>query len=142
MYTHTHTHTHTPLLQSRLRQKRKVFWAINVLADLVSGLESWRFEYKVEEGLQAEVKAGKGTKTQISKYLEWKVKDLELNSVCSEGSASKESACSTGDLGSIPGSGRFPGGGHDNPLQHSCLEHPMDREAWWAAVHGVTKSQT
>ena len=83
----------------------------------------------MEEGLQAEVKAGKGTKTQISKYLEWKVKDLELNSVCSEGSASKESACSTGDLGSIPGSGRFPGGGHDNPLQYSHLENPMDREA-------------
>ena len=96
----------------------------------------------MEEGLQAEVKAGKGTKTQISKYLEWKVKDLELNSVCSEGSASKESACSTGDLGSIPGSGRFPGGGHDNPLQHSCLEHPMDRGARKATVHGVARVGT
>ena len=94
------------------------------------------------EELQAEVKAGKGTKSQIWKYLEWKVKDLELNSVCSEGSASKESACNAGDLGSIPGSGRFPGGGHDNPFQHSCLENPMDREAWWATVHGVTKSDT
>ena len=144
MYTHTYTdtHTHSPLLQSRLRQKRKAFWAINVLADLVSRLGSWRFEYKLEEGLQAEVKAGKGTKSQIWKYLEWKVKDLELNSVCSEGSASKESACNAGDLGSIPGSGRSPGGGHDNPLQHSCLENPMDREAWWATVHGVTKSDT
>ena len=96
----------------------------------------------MEVGFQAEVKAVKGTKTQISKYLEWKVKDLELNSVCSEGSASKESACNAGDLGSIPGSGKFPGGGHDNPLQHSCLENPMDREAWWATVHGVIKSQT
>ena len=70
---HSHTHTHSPLLQSRLRQKRKAFWAINVLADLVSRLGSWRFEYKVEE-LQAEVKAGKGTKSQIWKYLEWKVR--------------------------------------------------------------------
>ena len=39
-------------------------------------------------------------------------------------------------------SGRFPGEGHANPLQHSCLENPMDRRAWWTAVHGVTKSQT
>ena len=45
-----------------------------------------------------------------------------------------------GDTGSIPGSGRSPGGGHGNPLQCSCLENPMDRGAWWATVHGVTKS--
>ena len=46
------------------------------------------------------------------------------------------------DMSSIPGSGRSPGGGNGNPLQYSCLEHPMDRGAWWAKVHGVTKSQT
>ena len=45
------------------------------------------------------------------------------------------------DMDSIPGSGRSPGGGHGNPLQHSCLENPMDRGAWWAIVHGVAKSQ-
>ena len=44
------------------------------------------------------------------------------------------------DVGSIPGSGRSPGGGHVNPLQYSCLENLMDRGAWWAIVHGVTKS--
>ena len=44
-------------------------------------------------------------------------------------------------VGSIPGSGRSPGGRHGNPLQYSCLENPMDREAWWAAVHGVAKSR-
>ena len=44
--------------------------------------------------------------------------------------------------GLIPGLGRTPGGGHGNPLQYSCLENPMDRGAWWATVHGVTKSQT
>ena len=43
-------------------------------------------------------------------------------------------------LGSIPGSGRFPGGGHGN--QYSCLENPMDRETWWAMVHRVAKSWT
>ena len=46
------------------------------------------------------------------------------------------------DAGLIPGSGRSPGGGHGNPLQYSCLENPMDREAWWATVHRVTKSWT
>ena len=51
----------------------------------------------------------------------------------------KESACYTGDTGSIPGSGRSPGGGHGNPLQYSCLENPTDRGAWQATVHGVAK---
>ena len=46
------------------------------------------------------------------------------------------------DLGSIPGPGRFPGEGHGNPLQYSCLENPIDRRSWQATVHGVTKSQT
>ena len=40
----------------------------------------------------------------------------------------------------LSGSGRSPGGGNGNPLQYSCLENPMDREAWWATVHGVTKT--
>ena len=46
------------------------------------------------------------------------------------------------DTGSIPGLGRSPGGEHGNPLQYSCLENPMDRGAWRATVHGVTKSRT
>ena len=46
------------------------------------------------------------------------------------------------DAGSIPGSGRTPGGGHGNPLKYSCLETLMERGAWWATVHGVIKSQT
>ena len=46
-----------------------------------------------------------------------------------------------GDVGSIPGSGRSPGEGDGNPLQYPCLKNLMDREAWWGAVHGVTKSQ-
>ena len=55
------------------------------------------------------------------------------------GSDSKESACSAG---LIPGSGRSPGEGNGNPLQSCCLENPIDREAWWATVHGVGKSRT
>ena len=57
----------------------------------------------------------------------------------------KNSAVNAGDARdkcSIPGSGRSPGGGHGNPLQYSCLEHSMDRGAWWATVHGVTKRWT
>ena len=46
-----------------------------------------------------------------------------------------------GDTGSIPGSGRSPGGGNGNPLQYSCLKNSMNREAWQAIVHGISKSQ-
>ena len=53
------------------------------------------------------------------------------------GSDGKESACSAGDLGSIPGPGRSPGEGHGNPLQYSCLKNSMDRGAWWATVPGI-----
>ena len=57
-------------------------------------------------------------------------------------SVGKESACNTGDLALIPGSGRAPGEENDNPLQYSCLENSMDREAWQATVHRVAQSQT
>ena len=57
-------------------------------------------------------------------------------------SDSKEAACNSGDLGSIPGLGRSPGGENGNPLQYSGLENPMDRGAQWTIVHGVTKSRT
>ena len=54
----------------------------------------------------------------------------------------KEVACNAGDTGSIPRSGRSPGGGNGNPLQHSCLKNPMDREARQATVHRVAKRWT
>ena len=54
----------------------------------------------------------------------------------------KESACNVGDLGSVPGLGRSLGEGNGYPLQHSGLENSMDKGAWWATVHGVTKSWT
>ena len=58
------------------------------------------------------------------------------------GSGGQVSACSAGDPGSIPGSGRSPGEGNGNPLQYSCLENSMDRGAWQATIHGVAKSRT
>ena len=54
----------------------------------------------------------------------------------------QESARNARDTGSVSGLERSPGGGHDNPLQYSCLEKPMHRGAWWATVHGISKSQT
>ena len=58
------------------------------------------------------------------------------------GSDGKKSACHAGDLGLIPRSGRSPGEGNGYSLQYSCLENSMDRGAWWATVHGVTKNWT
>jgi len=57
----------------------------------------------------------------------------------------KTSACNAGDIGDkglIPGPRRPPGEGNDSSLQYSCLENSMDRGAWWATVHGITKSET
>ena len=71
-------------------------------------------------------------------YKWWYVIFVQL----ANGSDGKASDYNAGDPGSIPGSGRPPGEGNGNPLQYSCLENPMDGEAWWAIVHGVTKSRT
>ena len=57
------------------------------------------------------------------------------------GSVVKNPPADVGDLGSILGLGRFPAGGNENPLQYSCLENSMDRGAWWATSHGITKSR-
>ena len=51
----------------------------------------------------------------------------------------KNLAANAEEVGSVPGSGRSPRGGHGNPLQYTCLGNPMDRGAWWAAVHGIAK---
>ena len=58
------------------------------------------------------------------------------------GSDGEVSVYNAGDLGSMPGLGRFPGEGNGNPLQYSCLQNPMEGGAWQATVHGVAKSQT
>ena len=59
-----------------------------------------------------------------------------------DGSVVKYLPANAGDMGLIPGLGRSVGGGNGNPLQYSCLGNPMDREAWWATVHGVAKNWT
>ena len=69
-------------------------------------------------------------------------KILLQSAIQQRGEESAASAGNAGDVGSIPGLGRSPGVGNGTPLQDSCLENPMDRGAWEAAVHGVAKSQT
>ena len=69
----------------------------------------------------------------------------QISLVYQGGSSGKEPACQCRrlrDVGSISGSGRTPGGGHGNPLHYSYLENPMDRGAWWAQVHRITKRRT
>ena len=66
----------------------------------------------------------------------------KISSVYPGGSDGKASAYNAGNPGLIPGSGRSPGEGNGNPLQYSHLQNPVDRGAWWATVHGVTKSRT
>ena len=79
-------------------------------------------------------------RTLASKNSVWACKGFPV------GSSDKEAACQcrleVTDTGSVPGLGTSPGGGHGNSLQYSCLEYPMNRSAWQAAVHGVAKSRT
>ena len=67
---------------------------------------------------------------RLPHLLSYNVVNLALLLYCIDASDGKTSACNTGDPGSIPGSGRSPGEGNGNPLQHSCLENPMDGKAW------------
>ena len=89
---------------------------------------------KLTEGKHKEVARNKNEIMIQSYYLS----SMEWMEGFPGGSVGKELACNAGDagdLGSILGSGRSPGGGHSNPLQDSCLENPMDRGAWRATVH-------
>ena len=76
----------------------------------------------------------------VNRLPKWEVTTLIMD--FPGGSEGKQSACNAGDTGSIPDWGRSPGEGNGNPFQYSCLENSMNRGAWWATVHGVTKSQT
>ena len=89
--------------------------------------------------------AGSGIQAVLTKY----ASDVKLNYSNTRGFSGwlsgKESTCNAGDtrdMGSIPGSGRCPGGGNGNPLQYSCLANSMERRTWQAIVHGVVKSRT
>ena len=88
------------------------------------------------------VTANRGHQQEMSRGNQhyWRPGGFPGGSVSKESTCNaKETVCSAGDLGLIPGSGRSPGEGNGNPLQYSCLENPMDKEAWQATVHGVTR---
>ena len=135
-HTHTHTHTHTHIYYLTFFQW--LFW--ESIGDEVSvryfwiswpsAMKKWHFNSALSLF---------STFSILNEVLNDRIKVKEgfLG-----GSDSKESAWNAGDLGSIPGSGRTPGEGHGNPLHYSCLENPMDRGAWKAAVRGVTKNRT
>ena len=83
--------------------------------------------------------AGMATKVSVCSQCQLHVYTIFLVSLVVN---SPPANASVREAGSIPGSGRSPGGGHDNPLQYPCLENPVDRGVWWATFHSVTKSQT
>ena len=77
--------------------------------------------------------------TQGSEYWEVEITQDHLTDCFPGGSVVKNLPANAGDVDLIPGLGRSPGEGNGNPLQYSCLEISMDREAWWVLVHGVAR---
>ena len=90
-------------------------------------LSQWRWEVMCNKGLWQRI----GVSFLLRGLPQW-----------FSGKISARNAGDAGKAGSIPGSGRSPGGRHDNPLQYSCLENSMNRGGWWPTVHEVTKSRT
>ena len=111
-----------------------------------SGLISFRIDWfdllTVQGTLKSLLHSSKASILQHSAFFLSQLSHPHMTTQFPGGSYGKESACNAGDLGSILGLGRSPGGGHGNPFQYSCLKSPMDRGAWWPTVHGVTESQT
>ena len=139
---------HTKALAQSIKQKQMFFWsslsfAMNVFI-LYLNLD-WKWEIinwsntTVILVKLSQLSKGHG---HILKVLELLFQERKRERLCfSDGLSGKESACNSGDPGSNPGLGRSPGGEHGNLLQYSCLESPMDRRAWWATFHRITKSQ-
>ena len=107
-----------------------------------SGLISFRIDWfallTIQGTLKSLLHSSKASILQHSAFFMSQFSHPHMTTRFPGGSDGKES----GDLGSILGLGRSPGGGHGNPFQYSCLENPMDRGAWWATVHRIPKSQT
>ena len=122
-----------------------------LVAQLAKNLPAMWGTWVRSPGWEDPLAKGKATHSNILAWgIPWSVQPMGLQRVGHDfyfqdfpgGSDGKASVYNVGDLGSIPGLGRSPGEGNGNPLQYSCLENSMDGGAWWATVHGVTKSQT
>ena len=142
-----------------VEEKKKIFFFFQM--SVVSFPRVWRWS---EHQCQLDIKNISLIKSFLIKYplpvifeIQKNIKKVELMAACwlinriyvtrkggieCSGSDGKESACNAGDTGSTLRSGRSPGEGNGNPLQYSCLENYMGKEAWWATVHEVAKSQT
>ena len=114
----------------------------------VFGVSNWTMEwifffFFFGEGLNCRKKWLRGGKCSVTPvYVKF---EMPVSYLLPRWLSGKEPACNAGASGaasSIPGSGRSPGEGHDNPLQYSCLENPMDRGAWWGTVLRVLKNWT
>ena len=141
IYIHTHTHTHTYINYicgaSLVVQWLRVHLAMQGDTGLISGWET-KITHATEQ-----------INPQINPRVhapQWKIlhdSTKRLNIGLPWCLSCRESTCQCRrhkDMGSIPGSGRFPGGGHSNPLSYSCLKNPIDRGAWRATVHAVSRS--
>ena len=105
-----------------------------------SSIFAWRIPWMEEPGgLQS---TWLQSRTRLSDFIHTHVLFSRASQVALVVENLPASAGDIRDMGLIPGSGRFRGGGHGNPLQYSCLETPTDRETWRATVHRVPKSQT
>ena len=119
----------------RRRGWQRMRWLDGITDSMDMSLSELRELVMDREAWCAAIHGVAKSRTQLSDWTELKVL-MDFPG----GSDGKESACNAGSLGSTPGLGRSPGGGHGNPLQYSGLENPMDRGAWQAIVHGVTES--
>ena len=126
-YTHTHTHTHT-------HECRTHYFVLGFSTHSISHSSPASYDLWNQPLVQS---------------MEWSFigsfPPLMLHKGFPSGAVVKNPPANAGDArdrGSIPGCGRSPGGGKDNPFQYSCLENSVDRGAWWATAHGVPKSPT
>ena len=131
----THAHTQVSVKSNEIRIRSAVSLTFLDLIFCYSYITCFHWR-KLDEGYQRSLCT---ISIIISKYVIYHNQGFPGDSVVKNLPAD---AGDSGDVGSISGSGRSSGDGNDNPLQYSRLENPMDRGAWWAAVHRVTESRT